>query len=275
MAASAAIRSSGDRPRHSGAYLLSHRHLLWRVTRNDVRARHAGSFLGFGWAFLSPALVLAIYALIYIEIFHVRVTNLSSEEYVVYIFSGLVPYLATAEALNVGVTSVITNRSVLNNTVFPIDLAPVKAVFSAQFPMLVGMAVVVAGAVATGNVHGTLALLPIIWALNILWLVGVNWFISLLNVVFRDLQNLIASLLMVMFVVSPIAFTPDMVPSSFRVLLAVNPFAYFVVAYQQVIMLGIVPSPLHFAALAVGSLATFGLGGWFFGRTKQVIVDYV
>jgi lipopolysaccharide transport system permease protein len=259
----------------SARYLRTHRRLLWRVTRTEVQSRYAGSHLGFGWAFLAPFLILAIYALVYLEIFRVRVTNLDSHEYVVYIFTGLVPYLATAEALSTGVQSVVTNKAVLNNTVFPIDLAPVKAVLSAQFTMVVGMGVVVAGTAVTGNVHRTLALLPIVWALNIIWLIGVNWIISLLNVVFRDLQNLIGSILMIMFVVSPIAFTPDMVPHALRILLAFNPFAYFVVAYQQVVILGIWPSTGHSIVLVVMSVGAFVVGSWFFARAKPVIVDYV
>jgi lipopolysaccharide transport system permease protein len=259
----------------SARYFKSHGRLLFRVTRNDLAARHAGSHLGIGWIFLGPLLVLAIYSLIYLEIFKVKVTGLSSAEYVIYIFCGLVPYLATAEAMSFGVTSVLTNKSVLNNTVFPIDLAPVKAALSGQAVMFAGLAVVLAGAVATGNVHRTLFLLPFIWFLNVVWLMGVNWLIALLNVIFRDLQNLLNAILMIMLVASPIAYTPDMVPSSLKPLLAVNPFAYFVVAYQQVIMLGIYPSLAHAVVFVVMSVITFALGSWFFDRAKRVIVDYV
>ena len=60
-----------------------------------------------------------------------------------------------------------------------------------------------------------------------------------------------------------IAYTPDMVPPSLKLLLALNPFAYFVVAYQQVVMLGIWPSTPHLIILVVMSLATFALGSGF------------
>ena len=126
----------------------------------------------------------------------------------------------------------IANKSVLNNTVFPIDLAPIKPVLSAQAIMTAGMLVVLAGAVMTGNIHATLVLLPVIWALNIIWLAGLNWLLSVINVIFRDLENFVSAILMVMLVASPIAYTPAMVPSSLKLLLDLNPFAYFVVAYQ-------------------------------------------
>jgi lipopolysaccharide transport system permease protein len=269
------------RPRHdlsrwgSARYIVTHGRLLMRVTVNDVRQRHAGSFLGLGWAAAAPLIVLGIYALIYLEIFKVRVADLTSGEYVLYVFCGLVPYLAAAEAIGLGVSSVITNKSVLNNTVFPIDLAPAKSVMSAQAVMVVGITLILLGVVAEGDAHPTLALLPLVWFMNALWLMGVNWVLSLLTVIFRDLQNLVNAILMVMLVASPIAYTPDMVPATLKPILALNPFAYFVVAYQQVIMLGIWPSTPHLVILIVMTLVTFFFGSWFFDRAKRVIIDYV
>jgi lipopolysaccharide transport system permease protein len=273
----AAVRPQSTRKLVGGsaAYLVSHRRLLLRVTMTEVRARYAGSLLGFGWAFLAPFLILGIYSIVYLGIYHSRATNLDTPQYVVYIFTGLVPYLMTAEAMSLGVTSVVANKSVLNNTVFPIDLTPAKAVFGAQFTMAVGMVVTVIGAVATGEIHRTILLLPVVWALNLLWLLGVNWVISLLNVVFRDLQNLVTSFLMLMLIVSPFAFTPDQVPHNLKILLAANPFAYFVVAYQQVVVLGIVPSVWHSVVTVAIAVSTFALGSWFFAHAKRVIVDYV
>ena len=62
----------------SARYLVTHRKLLTRVVTNDLRQRYAGSVLGLGWAFAAPLLVLAIYSVIYLEIFRVKVPNLSS-----------------------------------------------------------------------------------------------------------------------------------------------------------------------------------------------------
>src|SRR3954466_12621195 len=158
--------------RGSARYLRTHGRLLLRVARNDLGARHAGSQLGLGWIFLGPLLVLGIYALIYLEIFHVRATGMTGRQYVVYIFCGLVPYLATAEALTTGVMSVMSNKAVLNNTVFPIDLAPAKSVLTSQAVMAIGMPLVVIGAFLTGRLSATILLLPVIWVLNVLWLMG-------------------------------------------------------------------------------------------------------
>lgn len=259
----------------SARYLVSHRSLLWRIASNELRARYAGSHLGNVWVVLTPALLLVVYALTYVAILKIRLAGLSEWEYVIFIFSGLVPYLMTAEALVSGATSVIANKSVLNNTVFPIDLAPVKVVLIAQATMVTGMTVTLVGAALIGTLRWTIVLLPAIWLLNIVALIGVNWFISLLNVIFRDIQNFLTPLLMIMLIISPIAYTPEIVPDSLKPLILLNPFAYFVVAYQQVIVLGIAPRLDHALALVALALVPFIAGSWFFARAKRVIVDYV
>ena len=97
----------------------------------------------------------------------------------------------------------------------------------------------------------------------------------MLNVAFRDLQNLITVILMILLVASPFAYTPSQLAPGVRWIVYVNPFAYFVIAYQQLIVLGEVPDAWHVAVLVVMPLVTFGLGSWFFSKAKDVLLDYV
>lgn len=260
---------------HSAQYLSTHYRLLWRITRNELTSRYAGSIFGLGWAVLTPLMMLAIYAVVYLLIFRVHVPGLSPTRYVLFIFSGLVPFLATSEALSVGVVSVVANKAVLSNTVFPIDLAPAKAVLLSQVTMVVGTVVILLVSILTGTVPWTIVLLPVVWGLHLLALTGLLWILSLINLVFRDLPNLINLLLMMIMILSPIAYTPDMVPQSLKPILVLNPMAYFVVAYQDTLILGRLPGLGNILTLVVLSVGLFISGGYFFARAKPVFIDYV
>lgn len=271
------IPSEGAGPArgHSGRFLRSHGTLLLRVTLNDLRGRHAGSLLGVGWSLLSPLLVLCLYAIVYLFVFRVRVEGLDALGYVLYVFSGLTLYLMTAEALSTGVGSIVANKFLLSTGTLPIDLAPAKAVLSSQGTMLAGIALVVAGSAVRGSLPWTALLFPVLWVLYLLGLVGVLWVLSLLQIVFRDLQNLIVLVLTVTLIASPIAYTPAMVPDVLKPLILLNPFAYWVTAFQKVLVVGTLPSPPHAAILVAMSLGSFAAGGAFFSRAKRVLIDYV
>jgi lipopolysaccharide transport system permease protein len=261
----------------SARYVRSHWRLLLRVTGQDLRLRHAGSLLGLAWIAVGPLLILGVYSLLYLEVFNVRqnVFHLTSAAFVVYIFCGLVPYLTVAEAMSRGVASVITNKAVLNNTVYPIDLTPVQAALGAQAVVVVGMPLVIVGAILTGHAHATLLAVPLVWLLMFVWLVGANWILAMLNVAFRDLQNLLTVILMILLVASPFAYTEAELSPAVRPIVYLNPFAYFVIAYQQLIMRGELPDAWHTAVLVLMPLTTFALGSWFFSKAKGVLLDYV
>jgi lipopolysaccharide transport system permease protein len=255
--------------------LIGHRKLLWRVTNNDLKAQYAGSIFGVGWAVLTPLILLAIYTVVYLIIFQVRAPNLTPLEYVMHIFSGLVPFLMTSEALSNGAGSVVASKAVWSNTVFPIDLAPVKAVLMSQVSMIVGFSVIFLVLLYTQGLSWAVLLFPIIWGLHLLLLIGITWILSLINVVFRDIRNLIGLVLMALMIISPIAYTPEMVPAQLKILLFLNPMAYYVSAYQSIMVLRQAPVWWDGLFIIFSSLTVFFLGSYFFGRAKRALIDYV
>lgn len=260
---------------HAAFYLLSHREILFRVMSTDLRTRYAGSILGLGWAFILPLIIMVIYSLVYLVIFKVRVPGMSESSYVLLMFAGLIPFIMSSDALSAGVSSVIANKSVLSNTVFPIELVAPKIVIMSQTSMIVGLIIAVIGSLFTGSFGWQILLLPVVWLLHILALIGLIWILSLLNIVFRDLQNLISPGIMMMMILSPIAYTAEMVPAQLRILIYANPFAYYVIAYQKILALGQVCSVLHLLSLFFMSVGIFIAGGLFFSRAKEHWIDYV
>jgi len=261
--------------KHSVHYLFSHWKLLFRVTWNELVSRYAGSLFGVGWAFFTPLAILVIYAVVYSFIFRIQAPGLSTTQYVLLIFAGLVPFIMTGEAISTGVSSVLANRAILSNTVFPVDLIPAKSVLMSQVTMAVGMVILLFGLAYTQAMSIAIVFLPLIWLLHIMALLGVTWIISLVNLVFRDLQNLVSPLLMILMIISPIAYTPEMVPPGLKFLVLLNPFAYYIIAYQKVLVLGLTPGRMEWIAVFSISLSLFWFGGWFFTRAKRSLIDYV
>jgi lipopolysaccharide transport system permease protein len=65
-----------------------------------------------------------------------------------------------------------------------------------------------------------------------------------------------------------------MMPASLRVLIDFNPLAYFVIAFQSLIVLGEIP-PLSIIAGSIGfAIGSFLLGSWVFSRAKLVFFDH-
>ena len=150
-----------------------------------------------------------------------------------------------------------------------------RGIKRSNFQVVVGMTLIVGSLCVMGEVHATWVLLPVVWALQVFAVTGIVWFLSLLNVVLRDIQTFLAVLTMMLMIATPIAFTPESVPSGLRFILVLNPLAWFVIVYQKILVFGLWPTALELSALFGFSALAFGLGGYFFSCMKKAITDHV
>ena len=139
--------------------------------------------------------------------------------------------------------------------------------------LFVGMIITFTGDFFFSKVTMTLLLVPVIAIMQLMFSIGLGLFLSLISLVVRDVQIVIQYIVIALLVVTPIAYTPDMIPSGMLPLLYLNPLFYFVSSYQHLILLNQLP-PLDILLLALGSsIFMFTLGLWFFNRTRQVLND--
>lgn len=255
--------------------LFCYRQRLLEGVIHDVRQQYTGSVFGTFWAFLLPLLQLGIYAGLYTVIFKVRPSGLTELTYTLLVFSGLVPLLAFGQALAAASNSLISNKNLLLNTVFPAELIPVRASLSAHVPTLFGLAITLVFGFALGRTSWQAVLLvPVFWALLLMFAIGLGWMLSLISLVARDIQHSLGLVIMLVTVLSPFAFTPDMVPSSLRALIYLNPLSYFVLTFQQLICFGTWPDEVPACGALVLGVGIFFLGFTVFQRAKHVFFDY-
>lgn len=255
--------------------LLYNRNMLIQTTVNDIKAKYAGSFIGLSWAILYPVVFLAAYAMMYIFVFNAKFHLYNTNDYVVMIFCGLIPYLGFQESVAGGTTSVVANVNLLKNTLFPIELVPAKTVFASQATQISGMILIALATIWLGRASVfTLLCIPL-WILQIMFTVGVVWILSSLNVIFRDLQNMVYIMLFILMMVSPIAYPVEEVPDNLRFFLQLNPLYYIIACYQDVFMHSRMPDAYNFSVFFIMSFVSFFGGYHFFSRMKRVFTDNV
>lgn len=257
-----------------GNLVISRRELLYRTTVMEIRRRYAGSIMGMAWLLLGPVLLMVLYATIYGVVFRLKPPEMSSNDYVIYILVGLVPFLGFSEAVTSGTTSLTAQRDVLLNTVFPAELVPLRAVLVSFTSSGVGFFIVLMAAIFVGHLSPWVVLAPVILLLLLLFVIGLVWLLSLANLVIPDIQQVLSYLMMVLLITSPIAYTPSMLPTGFSVLIWLNPLSYFVLSLQSVVVFGVFPPAAAIAGCVVLGLVGFVFGWRTFVRGKAVFFDY-
>lgn len=252
-----------------------YRRLLMNISYNEIRGRVAGSFLGLAWLVLYPILLLSAYAFVYIYVFSIRFPVFTTNEYIALIFCGLVPFISFADSLGNGVGAVTGNVNLIKNVIFPIELVPVKTVIVSQILQVVGISLLIIASALFKRITLYLLMLPVIWILQIMFTIGVIWLISSINVFVRDLAQVMNVIVLFLMLVSPIAYTPEMVPEGMRPLLKINPLFYIITGVQDSVMIGRLTEPVLLLMFVAIALTFFVMGYHVFMALKRVFADNV
>lgn len=254
--------------------IVIHRNVLLTTVVDELRKRYSATILGAAWNILQPLMFLMLYAFVYVRIFRISVAGFSSVDYVLLIFTGLVPFLAFSESLTTGASSVTDNKSLVKNTLFPIELVPVRVVLVAMTGMMVGLTMLVGVLLGRGHVLSTQLFLPLIIVPHLLFMVGFTWLLSIAAVFFRDILNLVHPINLFLMMISPIGFTREMIPAEILPLMQFNPLYYIIMVYRGMLYTGDVPWDL-LATFSIASLVMFLAGYYVFSRLKVICADYL
>jgi lipopolysaccharide transport system permease protein len=106
-------------------------------------------------------------------------------------------------------------------------------------------------------------------------MIGLAWLLAPINTYVRDIHSLAGLATSFLMVVSPIAYTPDMVPEGLKGVLLYNPLYYMIVPWQEAVVQGMAPRFELWGVFAAMSLVAFLVGFLFFARLRSVVVDHV
>jgi lipopolysaccharide transport system permease protein len=253
------------------ALATRHRQLAVAMARREVSDRYAGHVLGTLWSVAHPLVLMAVYVFIFGVVFRVAMGASSDEpfNYTVYILSGLIPWLAVADALNRAPTAVTGNANLVKQVVFPIEVLPAKTVLASLLPQVVQMAILVSYVlIVYRHLPATYLLLPLLVAVQTIGLIGASYLLASLSVYLRDIKDIVQVFTVVGAYLMPMFYLPSMVPELFRPLLYANPLSYMIWCYQDTFYYGRFEHPWAWLVFVGGSAVVFYAGARVFGTLK-------
>ncbi|MBD8090452.1 ABC transporter permease [Pseudomonas fluorescens] len=260
--------------------LWVNRQLIGQMTKREVIGRYKGSFLGLGWSFLNPLLMLAVYTFVFSVVFRSRwgMAENGVEEskamFAVVLFIGMIVYGLFAEILNRAPGLIVGNVNYVKKVVFPLEILPVVAACAALFHALVSLTVwLFAYSILIDMPDWNMLYLPLVLFPLLVLALGLAWFLASLGVFLRDVGQTVTIITTMMMFLAPVFFPVKNLPLEFQPLIMANPLTFIIEQARDVLIWGKAPDFMGLFQYLLIALVVFWAGFVWFQKMRKGFSD--
>lgn len=255
-----------------------HAALLRTFVARDVAARYRQSWLGMAWLVLTPLLMLAVYTLVFRQVFQVRWGG-ADEGVLVFalrLYAGLAVFNYFAECVNRAPHLVLEQPHLVKKVVFPVELLAWSSAIAALLPLAVaGALLLVLRTWGMGTLPASALALPLVWLPLLPLCVGLGWIFSAVGTYVRDLPQILGMAMTALVFLSPVFFPVEALPRPLQPWMALNPLAPVMTQTRTVLLQGQWPDLLSWTGSMATGLVLMVLGAWTFRRVRPGFADVV
>lgn len=233
-----------------------YRDLLFILTKKEIKVRYKNSYFGYLWSLLNPL----AFAFIFYFVFGM-IMRMQMKDYSLFLITGLFPWQWISNSVLASTTIYISNASIIKKIDFPRNILPLANTLQDMFhficaiPIIIIFLLMYKESPSWSWLYG----IPVLLVIQCLMAYGLSMVCSSLNLFFRDLQQIVAILMMFAFYPTPILYPVSMIPEKYRHLVDLNIFTPIIICWREMFLHG--SFDFHYLSLA----ATYSIVSWLSG----------
>jgi lipopolysaccharide transport system permease protein len=254
--------------------LWQYREILYFLIWRDIKVRYKQTVIGAAWAIVQPLMTMVVFS-----VFLGGLAKVPSDgiPYPVFSFCALVPWTFFSSGLMQSSHSLVSSSHLITKVYFPRLLIPTARVLAGLPDLGLAFLVLVGIIWYYGLRPSPLSVLwlPVFIALALVTALGFGFWLSALNVKYRDIQHAIPFLTQLWLFATPIAYPSSLLPEPWRTFYALNPMVGVVEGFRWALLgSGHSPGPVS-AASALTALLVLVTGAFFFRRVERTFADVI
>lgn len=253
--------------------LWGYRELLKNMVEREIKARYKQSILGYSWVILNPFFQMLVMTFVFSVIMRIPTGGVP---YPIFLYAGLLPWTFFVNSISSSTNSLVSAGSLITKVYFPREIFPIATTIAKIIDLILASTVF---ALFLIIYHQPLTI-SVLWILPIFiiqffFTLGISFLTSAFNLFYRDIQYLMALVLLLWMYVTPVIYPVDIVPARFRFVFALNPMSVLINAYRQSILGGTAPNLPHLGIAAGVSGITFLVGYIIFKKLEPIFADVI
>lgn len=253
--------------------LLQHKYLLGQLIKRDVILRYRGAYFGLLWIFLSPLIMLGIFAFVFGHIFQARwPEQVGGIPFTLNLFCGLIAFNFLADTVGRAPEAVRGYPNYVKKIIFPVEILPIVPLGSALVHVFFNITILAVALGLTGHLNPFLLLFPLLLLPIILAGMGISWFLAAWGVFIKDMRQIVPMFLQMLMFLSPVFYPAHVVPKALMPLYKLNPLGTVIEALRAALA-GTIINWHSWCIAFVFSLGLFLLGYAYFNYSRDEFAD--
>lgn len=255
--------------------LWAYRGFILGNVKREFQSKYRNSLLGAAWNVINPLSMIIVYTVIFAQVMRAKLPGVDSTfAYSIYLCAGVLTWGLFAEITGRAQNMFLENANLLKKLSFPRLCLPVTVVVNAGLNFAIVFALFTAFLLVSNNFPGWpyLALIPLL-LIQIAFAIGLGISLGVLNVFFRDVGQFFGIFLQFWFWLTPIVYPANILPERVKPLMALNPMASLIGAYQTILVHGQWPDWATLWLVAALAVLLCLLGLHLFRRHSGEMVD--
>ena len=253
--------------------IWDYRELLQFLVWRDVKVRYKQTAIGVGWAVLQPLSMMVVFA-----VFFGGLANIPSDgiPYPVFAYTALLPWQLFSRAILESTNSLVVDQRLITRVYFPRIIVPSASVLAAIIDFFIAGILLVALMVFYGIMPSWhIVCFPLFIFLMLVTALGVGYWLSALNLEYRDVMYAVPFINQLWFFMTPIVYPSSLVPEKWQFLYGLNPMVSVIEGCRWSLLgQGAGPSPMLWVSMATGFFIFITGAAWFRWR-ERTFVDAV
>lgn len=232
--------------------LCAFREVLLMLIRRDLIVRFRQTYFGLAWLLFKPLMLMAVMSFAFG--FLAGFEQDYAVPYPLIIFCGVIPWYFFSNAIPDSMNSLVGHMHIIEKTYFPRAIIPIAAVAVDALEFFIAWLLFAVGCLWFGYLPGWQIVFFPLFCLQLLTLcAGIGLWLSVLNVRFRDIGNLVPFLLTVGFFVTPVGYTSMRIPEQWQPIYVLNPLAGIIDGLRWSLLNGLGGFPRMAVILSIGT----------------------
>ena len=253
--------------------IWEYRELLIIFVWRDLKVRYRQTVIGALWAVIQPFLTMVIFS-----VFFGRLAGVPSDgiPYPIFSYAALVPWTFFANGVTQASNSLVNSADMIKKIYFPRLTMPMASVFAGLVDFVLALIVLLGMMLYYGFVPTINTIwLPLFVILAMITALGVSFWLSALNVQFRDVRYMIPFITQAWLFATPVAYSSSLLSEPWRTLYGLNPMVGVVEGFRWALLgTSAAPSPIILISFVV-ALGILISGILYFRRMEKTFADVI